>query len=250
MTLDDLLIYIDDYSKANDYKIFIVGGAVRDHFLFPNSVPSDLDLTSGNKKIYKLGYDLSKKFPGVDYLLHDDGHAALVFENFRIDFSNNFTSRSVYNWLIKREKNISSLKHEMFSRDFTMNTLLMDLKRTTIWDMADGIRDINAKIIRCPVHPLITLLDDPKRMLRAVKYSIKFGFVINEAEEKVIKKYASKVRDLPINYVKKIVGEILELNQEEGIKKLYELNLLKNIPLTKKLTEVLTENRELAKYFE
>lgn len=250
MNLNDLLIYIDEYSSSKGYRPFIVGGAVRDAFLFPDNVPNDIDISTGNKTIYNLAYDLSKKFPGADFRIMDDGHTTLTFVDFRIDFSNNFVSNGVKNILKKKGIKASPLKQEVFSRDFTINTLLMDLKRTTVYDVTErGVSDIKSKVIRCPVNPLTTLLDDPKRMLRAVKYSMRLGFRINDAEVDVIKNNAGKISELPAGYVNKIVGDILDVDEKLGVEKLYELKLLKHVPLSKRISKIMIQNRELAKYF-
>lgn len=251
MNLNDFLLYMDKYAEENGYKVYIIGGAVRDSFLKPEFLPADIDVTTGDKTIYSLGYGLSKEFSGSsNFILFSDGHSTIKFENFSIDFSNNFISGSVERVFEKRGEKASNLKKECYSRDFTINTLLMNLKRDTIWDTTKrGVADIKDKVIRCPINPVTTFMDDPKRMLRAIKYSLKLGFKINEEEESVIKRYAKAVENLPTNYVKNIVSDIIDIDAEKGIAKLYELKLLKHIPLTKKLTKLLTERRELIKYF-
>lgn len=246
MNLNDLLIYIDDYARKKGIVPYIVGGAVRDHFLIPNSLPEDVDCTTGDKKIHGFSYELSKKFPGADFKIFDDNHTALQFDNFRIDFSNNFISPQIKEAM----PDASSLKLEMFSRDFTINAMLMNLKRDTIYDVTEnGVEDIKNKILRCPVNPKITLLNDPKRILRAIKYSLKLGFTIEEDVTKVIKDNAKLVKELPMNYIKNIISEILEIDPQRGIEEMYKLGVLRYVPLTKKLTQVLTQNRDLAKYF-
>ena len=246
MNLNDLLIYIDDYARNEGVAPYIVGGAVRDSLLFPDNIPEDIDITTGDKKVYNLSYRLSKKFPGADFKIFDDSHTALHFDNFRIDFSNNFTSPQVQSAM----NGASSLKIEMFSRDFTANALLMNLKRDTIYDVTEkGVEDIKSKILRCPINPNITFTDDPKRMLRAVKYSMRLGFVIEDKAVAAIRKNAQLVRGLPVNYVKNIVSEILDMDPEKAIEEMYNLNVLRHVPLTKKLTQVLTRNRDLARYF-
>lgn len=251
MNLNDLLVYIDDYAKSRGIMPYIVGGAVRDAFLFPNNAPKDVDITTGDKSIYNLVYDLSKKFSGAEFRIFDDRHTSLQFENFSIDFSSNFISKEVERILSKGKDNrkASNIKKEIYSRDFTMNTLLMDLKRTTVYDITEeGVSDINRKVIRCPVDPEITINDDIKRILRAIKYSITLGFEIGEKEQHTIKRNASRVREISSSYMDKLLSDMLDFNESETIKKLYELNVLKYIPINKRLTRVLM-NRELARYF-
>lgn len=250
MNLNDLLIYIDNHAKARGIRVFVVGGAVRDAFLVPDNCPHDIDLSTGDKSIYTLAYDLSKKFPGADFRIFDDRHTALRFDNFNVDFSSNFVSEGVKAYFRRKGIKATPLKEEMFSRDFTINTMMMNLKRDTVYDVTErGQTDITNKILRCPVSPEISLLDDLRRMLRAVKYSMKLGFMINDEEREVITKNARTVSDLPVPYVNKIVSEMLDMDIKKTIEELYELKLLKHVPLTRKLANILTKNRELAKYF-
>jgi poly(A) polymerase len=70
----------------------------------------------------------------------------------------------------------ATLDEDLRRRDFTVNTLLMDLDGK-IHDRLGGARaDLDARILRTPVDPLQTFNDDPLRMLRAVRLAAQLGF--------------------------------------------------------------------------
>jgi poly(A) polymerase len=69
----------------------------------------------------------------------------------------------------------ASLDEDLRRRDFTINTLLMDLEGK-IHDPLGGRKDLEARILRTPTDPQRTFADDPLRMLRAVRFASELGF--------------------------------------------------------------------------
>jgi poly(A) polymerase len=69
----------------------------------------------------------------------------------------------------------ASLEEDLRRRDFTINTLLMDLDGE-IHDPLGGRKDLEARILRTPTDPLRTFADDPLRMLRAIRFASELGF--------------------------------------------------------------------------
>ena len=73
-----------------------------------------------------------------------------------------------------------TLEQDLKRRDFTINAIARDIDGNII-DLFDGQRDIKYGLIRCPVDPILTMLDDPLRALRALRFSVKLGFAIHES---------------------------------------------------------------------
>ena len=72
-----------------------------------------------------------------------------------------------------------SFADDINRRDFTINTLAISLEKKTygeVIDIYDGLNDIQHKIIKTPIDPLLTFDDDPLRIMRAFRFasSIKF----------------------------------------------------------------------------
>lgn len=68
-----------------------------------------------------------------------------------------------------------SLEDDLQRRDFTINAIARDSEGNLI-DLFRGQKDLQAKILKTPLNPEITLKDDPLRALRAVRFSVKLGF--------------------------------------------------------------------------
>lgn len=66
-------------------------------------------------------------------------------------------------------------------RDLTINSLFYNINTRTLEDFTKrGIHDIHNRIIRTPLPPLTTLLDDPLRALRAIRFASRLNFKFDE----------------------------------------------------------------------
>ncbi|KAF4663417.1 CCA tRNA nucleotidyltransferase, mitochondrial [Perkinsus olseni] len=66
-------------------------------------------------------------------------------------------------------------------RDFTINALFYNLRTASVEDFTGkGLDDLRAGIIRTPLEPTITFQDDPLRILRAVRFSTRLGFRLDD----------------------------------------------------------------------
>ena len=74
---------------------------------------------------------------------------------------------------------LGTLEDDLIRRDFTLNALAVDEDGALI-DLFNGVDDLKSKILRTPLDPNITLLDDPLRILRALRFSITKGFLIHD----------------------------------------------------------------------
>lgn len=67
---------------------------------------------------------------------------------------------------------------DAYRRDFTVNGLFYNIKDFSVIDWVGGMEDLKKKIIRAIGDPDIRFQEDPVRMMRAVKFSSRLGFVI------------------------------------------------------------------------
>ena len=96
-----------------------------------------------------------------------------------------------------RQRNVvfASLKDDIDRRDFTINSLLLDLTTNNIIDLVGGINDIKNGIIRCNsnVNPEEIFSADPLRILRGIRFSVKYGFQIEEKTFNAMKKVGERI---------------------------------------------------------
>ena len=253
MKIDELLVDIEQVAKENNLSTpFIAGGIPRDRILGEIGTKSeinDLDITTGDDNSHKLAYALSKKYTNSSYREYDDGHTSLDIQGLHIDFSSNFIAPGVENELKRLGiKDITSMKLEIFSRDFTINCLLETLDFTAIYDLTgEGMNDIRAGLIKCPIDPNITIGVDPRRILRAIKFSIKYGFNIEEKLKIAMLEHRKKIKTLPVKFVQDKISEIVSLDADKGIELLIKFKLLPLVPLTKTVSDILIQKRQLVR---
>lgn len=253
MKIDELLSEIETTASSNNLsKPFIVGGVPRDRVLGQigeKSEIQDVDITTGDKDAHKLAYAFNKKYPDSVYREYDDGHTSIDFLSLHMDFSSNFIAPGVEGELKRLGiKDITPMKLELYSRDFTMNTLLEDLDFTSIYDLTgEGMGDLKAGLIKTPISPTITIGVDPRRILRAIKFAIKYDFKIEEGLKAAILEHRKKIQTLTKKFVQNKATEIVLLDADKGIEMLIKFKLLPLIPLTKTLSDLLIQRRQLVR---
>lgn len=100
---------------------------------------------------------------------------------------------------------VGTIMEDLLRRDFTINTLmwrLEDLKtgpeNAKVIDLLGrGLKDLESGTIVTPLDPHETFDDDPSRMLRAVRFSVKYNFRICRSAEGAIKDRAAEILRLP-----------------------------------------------------
>jgi len=72
---------------------------------------------------------------------------------------------------------LGTLEDDLIRRDFTLNALAVDEDGNLI-DLFNGVADLKVGLLKTPLDPKITMMDDPLRILRALRFSITKGFSI------------------------------------------------------------------------
>jgi tRNA nucleotidyltransferase/poly(A) polymerase len=111
---------------------------------------------------------------------------------------------------------IGSLEDDLVRRDFTLNALAVDYDGNLI-DLFDGQSDLRKGILKTPLDPKITMMDDPLRILRALRFSITKGFEIDQsifdamAQPEILKKLKTTVS------VERIRDEVFKMMKHDTI---------------------------------
>ena len=74
---------------------------------------------------------------------------------------------------------LGSFEDDMVRRDFTVNALCKTEEGQLV-DLFGGLKDLEDRILRTPLDPMVTLMDDPFRLLRALRFSVTKDFKICE----------------------------------------------------------------------
>ncbi|GMH91467.1 hypothetical protein TrVE_jg11544 [Triparma verrucosa] len=105
--------------------------------------------------------------------------ATMNLFNYSIDFTNLRTE--TYSDSTGRIPQISfgTPEEDASRRDFTVNSLFYNITTSSLEDYTSGISDLKSGIIRTPLSPKLTFLDDPLRVLRGIRFSSRFNFTLS-----------------------------------------------------------------------
>jgi len=204
----------------NSGKLFYVGGVVRDELLGRESF--DVDIVYVGNAI-----DQCSSFGEVVRVNPDFGTVRVKIEGEEVDFAS--TRSEVYprpGHLPVVDKIGCSLKEDVLRRDFTVNALAKSLKTGEIVDYTGGLADLKAGVLRV-LHDK-SFVDDPTRIIRALKFSVRFGFRLEDKTRRLQEEYLADVNyDVCYKRIKKEVMETFNLNSQEAFERFYDEGIYK-----------------------
>jgi len=244
MVVLDILAQIATLARENGIpEPFIVGGLPRDKLLGRVSKTNDIDLTTGDDSIHKLA-DLChrhffRKFPNINFRRFDDGHAQMQVGPLRLDFSSAYYSPNVEPLLSRAGVGDSTpMQQELFSRDFTCNTLLATLNLREIKDLTGlAIPDIQKKLLRTPLPPAVTLNNNVKRIARIPYLAAKLGFEVEPAIISWVRKNPEKIAQSKPGYVRGRLQKAMDEDPERTIHLMNEMRLWRHAAIPESMRE-------------
>lgn len=230
---DDLKAIFEKISKIaseNNYKIFLIGGLVRDLLLNEKSL--DIDITVEGNAI-EFAHVLEKKLDAKILSKHKDfGTVKVEIGNHKIDFAS--TRSETYpkkGHLPKVEEIGCSLKKDVLRRDFTINSLALSLNQDNFCDLIDyvgGYEDLKAKKIRV-LHDK-SFIDDPTRIIRGLKYSTRLGFELDKHTLKLQEEYLKNINyNMGFKRIKQEIKKTFNNGKEATFYKFIEQEIYKLI---------------------
>ena len=190
---------ISDAAAELSMSAYIIGGFVRDKIL--NRYSKDADIVCDGDGI-QLAQLVASQFDPKPHLsiFKNFGTAQLkLFINgntFEIEFVG--ARKESYNRDSRKPVVVSgTMEEDRLRRDFTINTIAANLHKINFLEIVDplhGLKDIKNKIIKTPLPPAQTFIDDPLRMMRAIRFAAQLNFTIAPETFKAIKENASRIK--------------------------------------------------------
>lgn len=230
--IQSLLRQLGQVADQVGLRVYVVGGFVRDLLLRQENLDIDI-VVEGDGIAFARIFAKEKKCRVREH--EKFGTAVIVLpDGFKIDVA---SARLEYYDSPAALPNVehASIRHDLYRRDFTINTLTISLNQETYGQMLDFFgaqRDIKDKSIRV-LHNL-SFIEDPTRLFRAVRFEQRLDFRIGRQTERLMR---SAVR---MNLVKKVGGAriLSELEQildepevVAALGRLEEFDLLKFIDI-------------------
>lgn len=235
--MEKIFNLIGEASKRIGKDCYIVGGYVRDSLLgIPNN---DYDFV-----VVGHGSEMASEFCKV---LKDHG----ITENPRLEIFENFGTAHVtwdggpeVEFVGARKESYQrgsrkpiveegTLTDDLERRDFTINAIARKITSGGLGDyidLFDGIQDLHNKILRTPLEPGQTFSDDPLRILRGIRFAVKYNLTV---PDNLFKAMTDNRDRLDIISKERIIVELNKIisspDPYRGMQLLYYSGILKKI---------------------
>lgn len=204
--------------NKNGYEAFIVGGCVRDSIM--GIKPKDWDITTNAspvevKKIFNHTIDTGLKHGTVSVI---ESQQAFEVTTYRID--GNYLDSRHPEYVIFT----SSLEEDLRRRDFTINSMAYNDMQGIV-DPYGGMRDIKLNIIRAVGDPIKRFEEDALRILRAIRFSARFNYEIEEKTFMAMSLISKNLRDISNERIRDELLKTINSNHPEKLLLYNEIGL-------------------------
>lgn len=215
-----VIFNVPEYIKAiqerlikNEYECYLVGGCVRDTLLGFDVKDYDLTTNCDSSTLKSIFTDYS--------IINNNGEKHNTITLHIGDDNVEITS---YKHNADEE---NSIENDLMHRDLTINAMAYSDR---IVDLVGGYDDLKNKIIRAPGNPADRIKEDPLRILRALRFSSRLGFEIEEETAKAIHEYKELLSNVSSERIKSELDGILSGNNVKKVLSEYKDIIFTVIP--------------------
>lgn len=226
---DPVLLRIAALAHERGIRAYVVGGYVRDALM--GRARTDIDITVQGDPL-EFARAVADLFRSKTVEFANFRTAMVPIGDYQVEFVG--TRREEYHESSRKPIVVEgTLDDDLRRRDFTVNALAAGLNADDLGeviDLFDGSQDIGRRILRTPLDPVVTMSDDPLRMMRAARFAAQLEF---EVEPSVLEAMSSMADRISIISQERITDEFLKIMQARkpsiGLKLLYDTGLMKHI---------------------
>ena len=208
----------------SDFDAYLVGGGVRDLLL--GKKPKDFDIATNAlpeqaNKQFRNSRLIGRRFR----LLHVHfGREIIEVATFRGHHKDNdeedATQGIIRDGMILRDNVYGTMYEDAWRRDFTVNALYFCPRENTLVDFTGGFEDLQQRLLRIIGDAEQRYMEDPVRMLRAVRFAAKLEFNLHPDTEAPLSKLAFRLNAVP---PARLFEEVLKLFLSGHAEKTFEL---------------------------
>lgn len=171
---------ISEVADEMQLECYVIGGTVRDFFLYRPSTDIDIVAIGKGVELAKAVASRLGKRTKIS-IFKNFGTAQIKYKNYEVEFvgarKESYTHDSR-----KPIVEDGTLDDDQKRRDFTINAMAFCLNSDRFGELLDpfnGMQDLEDLIIRTPLDADITFSDDPLRMMRGIRFATQLGFDLN-----------------------------------------------------------------------
>ena len=220
-------------------KSYIAGGFVRDYIMNKKSKDIDIVVELPNGGIRLAEFLYNKLNTPKPVIFKKFGTVKVLINNIEVEFV--MSRMEKYNPKSRNPEVIfTTINNDVIRRDFTINTILYDISNDQIIDLVNGVEDIKNKIIRATSSANSIFMEDPLRIMRAIRFAAQLDFDLENITYKYIIEYVDRLQYISNERIRDEFNKILiSKNPIKGLILLKETGILEYmIPEFKRLYDI------------
>lgn len=183
--------------REGGFAAYLVGGAVRD--LLVGGHPKDFDVATDAtpdqvKQLFRNCRLIGRRFR-LAHVVY--GREIIEVATFRANSDDGTGDRELEEGRLVRDNVYGSIEDDAVRRDFTVNALYYAVEDFAVCDFVGGFADVQQRVLRLIGDPETRYIEDPVRILRAVRLSAKLDFRIDPAAAEAIPRLAPLLSGAP-----------------------------------------------------
>lgn len=226
---DPILLRIAALAAEQGREMYVVGGYVRDALM--GRERTDIDVTVVGDAL-SFARDVADLFRSKAVVYERFRTAMVPIGNHHVEFVG--TRQEAYepgsrNPIVRE----GSLQDDLRRRDFTVNAMAASLHPDRLGQVVDlfaGIDDLRNRLLRTPLDPVVTMSDDPLRMMRAARFAAQLEFSV---QPDVLEAIAGMADRITIVAQERVTDEFLKIlstpKPSIGLAVLYQTGLMEHI---------------------
>lgn len=227
--IDSYAIRIVRSLQEAGYESYLVGGCVRD--LLVGIHPKDFDIATNAspnqvRKKVPNAYVIGRRFKLV---LVKRGDTQFEVATFRRTLSPEELN-SLGDETVEGDNYFGTVEEDAKRRDFTANAVFYDPLQDKLLDFVGGIEDINNRVLRMIGDPKERFIEDPIRILRAIRLSHKIHFSIETSMRAAIAECSSELKKSVLPRRREEWLKLMRLKEPHlAFMELFDLHILEQI---------------------
>ncbi len=213
MKIPEFIIDVIERLQTSGHQAYIVGGAVRDYSL----------------RRQVTDWDVATSATGVEIksIFRDVKHFSLKHETITL-----VQGAQLYEVTTFRGAGGvgQRIEEDLGHRDFTMNAMAYDKDRGIVLDPYGGRRDLSRRLVRAVRDPKDRFLEDPVRLIRAIRFATELGFRVETRTMETIAMMAEELNTVAPERIREEFMKILMSQKPSlGLNSMFRTGLLKQI---------------------